>query len=65
MAARTLRKFTRTPSRRSEDPDFHPTEKTKDWAAESKKYKQPKLTYEQRKANIAAKIANFQAQLAE
>ena len=48
-----------------EDPDFHPTEKTKDWAAESKKYKQPKLTYEQRKANIAAKIANFQAQLAE
>ena len=43
-----------------EDPDFKPTEKTKDWAAESKKYKQPKLTYEQRKARVQEKINALQ-----
>ena len=43
-----------------EDPEFHPTEKTKDWAAESKKYKQPKLSYQQRKARIEEKIKGFQ-----
>lgn len=43
-----------------EDPDFKPTEKTKDWAAESKKYKQPKLTYEQRKARVQEKISALQ-----
>ncbi|CEH16650.1 60s ribosomal protein l5 [Ceraceosorus bombacis] len=44
-----------------EDPVYHPTEKTKDWKAESKKYKQPKLTYQQRKQKIADKIAAFKA----
>ena len=43
-----------------EDPEFHPTEKNKDWAAESKKYKQPKLSYQQRKARIEEKIKGFQ-----
>ncbi|ODV86028.1 hypothetical protein CANARDRAFT_28075 [[Candida] arabinofermentans NRRL YB-2248] len=44
------------------DPSFKPTEKkfTKEqYAAESKKYKQVKLTREQRAANVAAKIAAF------
>ena len=44
-----------------ENPEFKPTEKTKDWKAESLKYKVNKLTLEQRKARIAAKIKNFQA----
>ncbi|PWN44841.1 putative RPL5-60S large subunit ribosomal protein L5.e [Ceraceosorus guamensis] len=44
-----------------EDPVYHPTEKTKDWKAESKKYKQTKLTYQQRKQKIADKIAAFKA----
>lgn len=44
-----------------EDPTFKPSDKSKDWAAESKKYKQTKLTYEQRKAKIADKIKAFQA----
>ena len=44
-----------------EDPDFKPTEKTKDWAAESKKYKTHKLSYEQRKANIQTKIQAYQS----
>merc|ERR1711964_734080 len=44
----------------SEDPDFKPTEKSKDWAAESKKFRQPKLTYEQRKERVQKKIAAFQ-----
>ncbi|KAI0692566.1 60S ribosomal protein L5 [Cytidiella melzeri] len=43
-----------------EDPVFKPTEKTKDWKAESLKYKTNRLTYEQRKANIQEKIAKFQ-----
>lgn len=43
-----------------EDPSFKPTEKkfTKEqYAAESKKYRQVKLTREERKARVAAKIA--------
>ncbi|KAH3667489.1 hypothetical protein OGAPHI_003138 [Ogataea philodendri] len=45
-----------------EDPSFKPTEKkfTKEqYAAESKKYKQKKLTKEERRARVAAKIAAF------
>ncbi|KAF8558763.1 hypothetical protein OG21DRAFT_1503715 [Imleria badia] len=42
-----------------EDPTFQPTEKTTDWKAESLKYKKPRLTYEQRKAAIQAKINAF------
>jgi large subunit ribosomal protein L5e len=42
-----------------EDPTFKPTEKTKDWKAESKKYSTTRLTLEQRKANIQAKIESF------
>ena len=48
-----------------EDPTFKPTEKTKDWAAESKKYRTPKLTLEQRKARIQEKIEAFQAEHAD
>ncbi|KAJ7638862.1 hypothetical protein FB45DRAFT_904087 [Roridomyces roridus] len=44
-----------------EDPTFKPTDKSQDWKAESAKYRTPKLTYAQRKANIAAKIEKFQA----
>lgn len=44
-----------------EDPTFKPTEKTQDWATESKKYKSPKLTHEQRQQNIATKIEAFKA----
>jgi large subunit ribosomal protein L5e len=44
-----------------EDPSFTASDKSKDWAAESKKYKATKLTYEQRKAKIADKIAAFKA----
>ncbi len=43
-----------------EDPSFTPTEKkfTKEqYAAESKKYRQVKLTKEQRQERVAAKIA--------
>jgi large subunit ribosomal protein L5e len=43
-----------------EDPTFKPSEK-KDWTAESKKYKSPKLTLEQRRERIQAKIAAFKA----
>ena len=46
------------------DPSFKPTEKkfTKEqYAAESKKYRQRKLTKEQRDAKIAQKITEFQA----
>ncbi|EPQ27876.1 uncharacterized protein PFL1_04620 [Pseudozyma flocculosa PF-1] len=46
-----------------EDPSFKPTEKTKDWAAESKKYKETKLSYEQRKAKIQTKIEAFKSGL--
>lgn len=47
-----------------EDPSFKPTEKkfTKEqYAAESKKYRQVRLTREERQAKIDAKIAAFQA----
>jgi large subunit ribosomal protein L5e len=44
-----------------EDPTFKPTEKTQDWKAESNKYRTPKLTLEQRRANIQAKIEKFNA----
>ncbi|KAN0064360.1 60S ribosomal protein L5 [Thecaphora frezii] len=44
-----------------EDPSFMPSEKTQDWASISKKYRTPKLTYEQRKAKIQAKIEAFKA----
>jgi len=44
-----------------EDPTFKPTDKTKDWKAEGKKYSTPRLTYEQRKAKIQAKIEAFKA----
>jgi large subunit ribosomal protein L5e len=42
-----------------EDPTFKPTDKAKDWRAESKKYATPRLTLEQRKARIQAKIEAF------
>ncbi|KAL1743729.1 hypothetical protein HDZ31DRAFT_40209 [Schizophyllum fasciatum] len=44
-----------------EDPTFKPTEKSKDWKAESLKYKTKPLTYEQRKERIAQKIEKFKA----
>lgn len=44
-----------------EDPSFKPSEKSKDWKSESKKFKAPKLTYDQRKQRIADKIAAFKA----
>lgn len=48
-----------------EDPSFKPTEKkfTKEqYAANSKKYKQVKISREERQAKIAKKIADFQAE---
>lgn len=42
-----------------EDPSFTPTEKTRDWKAESLKYKMRKRTLEERKAVIQAKIKAF------
>jgi len=44
-----------------EDPTFKPTDKTKDWRAECKKYSTPRLTLEQRKARIQTKIEAFKA----
>jgi len=44
-----------------EDPTFKPSEKTKDWKAESLKYKTHRLTHEQRKTAIEAKIQAFKA----
>ncbi|TFY54093.1 hypothetical protein EVG20_g9850 [Dentipellis fragilis] len=44
-----------------EDPTFKPSEKTKDWKAESLKFKTHRLTLEQRKANIQAKIEAFKS----
>lgn len=44
-----------------EDPAFQPTEKTQDWKAETLKYKKIRLTDEQRKAAIQAKIEAFKA----
>lgn len=42
-----------------EDPTFKPTEKTKDWKAESQKYKVARLTKEERQARIQKKIEEF------
>ncbi|KAJ1309195.1 hypothetical protein OPQ81_004864 [Rhizoctonia solani] len=44
-----------------EDPSFKPTDKDKDWKAESLKHRTPKLTNAQRKENIQNKIAAFKA----
>ncbi|KAF9453080.1 60s ribosomal protein l5-b [Macrolepiota fuliginosa MF-IS2] len=44
-----------------ENPEFKPTEKTKDWKAETLKFNTPKLTLEQRRARIAEKIEKFKA----
>ncbi|KAJ3528512.1 hypothetical protein NMY22_g9385 [Coprinellus aureogranulatus] len=44
-----------------EDPTFKPTDKSKDWKAESLKYKVNRLTLAERKARIAAKIEKFQS----
>jgi large subunit ribosomal protein L5e len=44
-----------------EDPVFKPTEKTKDWKAESLKYKVHRLTHAQRKDAIQSKIQMFKA----
>jgi large subunit ribosomal protein L5e len=44
-----------------EDPTFKPTEKAQDWKAETLKYKKHRLTHEQRKTGIEAKIAAFKA----
>jgi len=44
-----------------EDPTFKPTEKEKDWKAESLKYKTTRLTHAQRKTAIDAKIEAFKA----
>lgn len=44
-----------------EDPTFQPTQKTKDWKAETKKYSTPRLTHAQRKAKIQARIEAFKA----
>jgi len=44
-----------------EDPTFKPTEKTKDWRAESQKYATPRYTAEHRKARIQRKIQAFKA----
>ncbi|KAJ7276451.1 hypothetical protein B0H12DRAFT_23467 [Mycena haematopus] len=44
-----------------EDPTFKPTDKSKDWKSESLKYRSKKLTYAERKQNIATKIEKFKA----
>lgn len=44
-----------------EDPTFKPTDKAKDWRAESKKFATARLTLEQRKAKIQARIDSFKA----
>ena len=44
-----------------EDPTFKATDKSKDWKAETLKYRVPKLTLEQRQANIATKIEKFKS----
>lgn len=44
-----------------EDPTFKPSDKSKDWKAESLKYKQTRLTREQRQERIAAKIEAFKS----
>jgi len=44
-----------------EDPTFKPSDKSKDWKSESKKYKDVALTREQREKRIEEKIAAFKA----
>ncbi|TFK23262.1 60s ribosomal protein l5-b [Coprinopsis marcescibilis] len=44
-----------------EDPVFKPTTKSKDWKAETLKFKTYKLTLDQRRARIAEKIEKFKA----
>jgi large subunit ribosomal protein L5e len=44
-----------------EDPEFKPSDKSKDWKTESAKYRTKRLTYDQRKKRIAEKIEAFQA----
>jgi len=44
-----------------QDPTFKPTEKKKDWKAESKKYATARLTLDERKAKIQARIEAFKA----
>jgi large subunit ribosomal protein L5e len=44
-----------------EDPTFKPTEKSKDWKAESAKYQTPRLTKDQRQERIQKKIEAFKA----
>jgi large subunit ribosomal protein L5e len=44
-----------------EDPSFKPTDKSKDWKAETKKHMTPKLTHAQRKERIEEKIAKFKS----
>ena len=39
-----------------EDPSFTPTEKSKNWAEESKQYQDKRTSYDTKKAKIAAKI---------
>lgn len=56
--------YTNTYAAIREDPSFKPTEKSKDWAAESKKHKTSKLTYDQKKERVAAKIAAWKEQRA-
>jgi large subunit ribosomal protein L5e len=44
-----------------EDPTFKASDKSKDWKAESQKHRSKKLTLEQRRERIAAKIEKFKA----
>lgn len=44
-----------------EDPLFKPTEKSKDWKAESKKFATARLTREQRKEQVEERIKAFKA----
>ena len=45
-----------------ENPTFEPTEKSKDWKAESQKFATKRLTYEQRKSKIQERIKAFNAE---
>ncbi|XP_006460296.1 hypothetical protein AGABI2DRAFT_142569 [Agaricus bisporus var. bisporus H97] len=44
-----------------ENPEFKPSEKTKDWKAECLKFKAKRFTLEERRARIAEKIEKFKA----
>ncbi|KAH7105551.1 hypothetical protein BKA62DRAFT_607715, partial [Auriculariales sp. MPI-PUGE-AT-0066] len=44
-----------------EDPTFKPSEKSKDWKAESRKHRDVRLTHAQRQERIQEKIAAFKA----